>query len=127
MRARGFTRNARLVNGMIVTATVAVAVAVGGRQGSLESALPGEWAALFISLAVFTVVGAATLVVTCLGHERMARRRARARNRARADVAWRRGVDEKELWRPAGAGLVTGTGDSAAGGRTEGDRHSLSA
>jgi hypothetical protein len=41
----------------------------------LEAALPGEWATLFLILAVIAVVGAAVLVATCVRHERIVLRR----------------------------------------------------
>ena len=50
----------------------------GGTRGGLESALPGEWAAFLLVIAVIVVIGAAILVAVCLGHERvMVRRNAR--------------------------------------------------
>jgi hypothetical protein len=55
-----------------------------GTRGSLESALPGEWAALFITLVVIAVVGAAVLVATFLRHERVLRRRYAVRARMNA-------------------------------------------
>jgi len=55
-----------------------------GARGSLESALPGEWAAFFVVLAALMVVGMAILVATCLGHERVVARRRAARARSRA-------------------------------------------
>ena len=49
-------------------------------RGGLESALPGEWAAFVLVMAAIGVVGAAILVVACLGHERtVVRRNARRR------------------------------------------------
>ncbi len=52
-------------------------------KGPLVAALPGEWAALFVTLAVIAAVGAAILVATCLRHERVVRRRyVRRRSRA---------------------------------------------
>jgi len=71
---------------------VRVAAAAGPRaRGTLEQALPGEWAALVLTLAAIALVGAAILVAACLGHERVvARRRARrsaARGRSTRMVA----------------------------------------
>lgn len=60
--------------------TAAHAAGAGHREArrSLEQALPGEWAALVVTFAVIAVIGAAILLATCLGHERVvARRRAR--------------------------------------------------
>jgi hypothetical protein len=50
-------------------------------RGSLESALPGEWAVFFVVLAVIALIGAAILVMTCLGHERAVVRRLVRRGR----------------------------------------------
>lgn len=66
--------------------TVTRAAVAGPREArrSLEQALPGEWAALVVILAVIAVIGAAILLATCLGHERVvARRRAQRTQRAR--------------------------------------------
>jgi hypothetical protein len=51
------------------------------RAGGLESALPGEWAAFLLVLAVIGLVGAAILVAACLGHERTVLRRNARRRR----------------------------------------------
>ena len=57
--------------------------AAGSRaHGTLERALPGEWAALVLTLAAIALVGTGILVATCLGHERVVARR-RARQSAR--------------------------------------------
>src|SRR5260370_2434342 len=69
-----------------------------GARGTLEAALPGEWAALFLTLAVIAVVGAAILVTTCLRHERVVVRRHAGRAAARPGVAT-----------PAGAGGRVGS------------------
>ncbi|MBS2964926.1 hypothetical protein KGA66_17855 [Actinocrinis puniceicyclus] len=60
-----------------------------GARGGLERALPGEWAALVVTLVVIAAVGAAILVATCLAHERViAKRRARRlARRAAPDTA----------------------------------------
>jgi hypothetical protein len=64
------------------------AAAVGNSaRGTLETALPGEWAALFVMLAVIAVVGAAILVATCLRHERVVVRRHAGRTARRGAAA----------------------------------------
>ena len=65
------------------------ALGIHGAHGSLEAALPGEWAALFLTLAVIAVVGATILVTTCLRHERVVVRRHAGRAAARRGVATR--------------------------------------
>jgi hypothetical protein len=52
-------------------------------QGDLESALPGEWAALVLAVVLAGLVGGLILVVTCLIHERIVVRRDRERRRGR--------------------------------------------
>lgn len=68
---------------------VSAAARVDGARGGLESALPGEWAAFFVTLAVIALVGAAILVVACLGHERTVVRRRLRRARRRGDAVGR--------------------------------------
>lgn len=45
----------------------------------LESALPGEWAALVVAVVAVAVVGGVVLAVTCALHERVVTRRRRGR------------------------------------------------
>jgi hypothetical protein len=65
---------------------VAAAAAGPRARGTLEQALPGEWAALVLTLVAIALVGAAILVAACLGHERVVARR-RARRSARGGAA----------------------------------------
>lgn len=74
--------------------TVARAVVAGPRgvRGTLEQALPGEWAALVVTFAVIAVVGVGILIATCLRHERAVARR-RALRMARTRMQRRAAVD----------------------------------
>lgn len=47
--------------------------------GHLESALPGEWAALILVLVGVTLLGGVVIAAVCLGHERTVTRRVSAR------------------------------------------------
>jgi uncharacterized protein (DUF2062 family) len=47
----------------------------------LESALPGEWTALMVTVVVAGLVGGLVLAVTCVLHGRGVVRRARSRQR----------------------------------------------
>ena len=47
--------------------------------GHLESALPGEWAALILVLVGVTLLGGVIIAAVCLGHERTVTRRVSAR------------------------------------------------
>jgi len=69
----------------------AAVVGAASAGGALETALPGEWAALFVTLAVIAVVGAVILVATCLGHERVVVRRHAGRAARGGGTAGRRG------------------------------------
>lgn len=58
----------------------------------LESALPGEWAALVVvAVVVVAVVGGVVLAVTCAMHERVLARRRRGRAMRAGVGAGRRG------------------------------------
>jgi hypothetical protein len=64
-----------VVQGAVAPGAVVHGVLVHGAGGPLESALPGEWALLFLVLALIAVVGAGVLVATCVRHERVMLRR----------------------------------------------------
>ena len=61
---------------------LATAAAGSRTHGTLEQALPGEWAALLLTLVVIAVVGGAVLVATRVEHGRVVTQR-RARRSAR--------------------------------------------